>query len=74
MKRAKLERRTLCHGILDATLLGALLAAALALFAELGEDERSHAIYDARENRIAGVEEPRVRQGWVVEVDAAFEY
>lgn len=68
------EQRTLGDGVFDAALLGALLAAALTLFAELGEDKRSYAVDHAREDRIAGVEEPRLRKGWIVEVDAAFEY
>lgn len=68
------SERTLRHGIFDAALLGALFAAALALFAKLRKDKWSHALDHAREDRITRVEQPRVRQGWVVEVNAAFEY
>lgn len=65
---------TLSNSVLDSAFLGVLLPAAFALFTQFGQDIRSHGINDLGQYGIAGVEQPRVRQGGVVEVDAALEH
>lgn len=67
------KARTFCDCIFDAPLLGTFLATSLALLAKLGKNERSHTFNHTRKDRVARVEQPRLRQSWVIEVDAALE-